>query len=81
MRLLLILVVFAYSFSSNMLINDRLDNISKDISGLRVEYNKEIHPGVQRIMDIYGTRLTLVEKKLKESTDFMTLNDLIAEKG
>ena len=36
----------------------------------------EVTANVQRIMDIYGTRLTLTEKAIKKYHEFETLDDL-----
>jgi len=63
--------------------NEYRKAIDRDILNIHLIYEytqnnlfDEIRASVQKIMDIYGTRLTLVEKAIKKYHEFETLDDL-----
>ena len=79
--ILLILCIFGYSINANMIIEQRLDGIDREIVDIKSHIKQEkrfvgIRADLQRIMDIYGTRLTIVEKGIKQYHNFETLDDL-----
>jgi len=86
--LLLILAMFGYVLNANWMAEKRYDIVVKDIASLRVEYNQnkdqlsqDVQARFQRIMNIYGTRLTLMEKGVKKYHGVESLKDLTTRKG
>ena len=76
---ILAISILGYTVSSNLLLQSRLDDI--DRASLSVVDNRaEIEDRFQRIMDRYGTRLTLVEKGVKKYHGVATLEDLTERK-
>ena len=87
LHLILILAVLAYAVSSNYIIDRKIDDVYSRVVVFETEYTKDksnlfsdIENKFQRIMDRYGTRLTLMEKAVKKYHGVETLDDLTERK-
>jgi len=87
LHLILILAVLAYAVSSNYIIDRKIDDVYSRVVAFETEYTKDksnlfsdIENKFQRVMDRYGTRLTLVEKGVKKYHGVETLDDLTERK-
>ena len=69
--------MFGYMLNANWVMEKQNDIMVTEYRENKDQISDKVQKRFQRIMDIYGTRLTIVEKSIKRYHDTAILEDIV----